>query len=56
MLWKPLKKHLSDQKRWKLQAEAAEPRHKENKSRGLKDPEGAKKRREAAFKVTVEVG
>ena len=56
MLWKPLKKHLSEQKRWKLQAEAAEPRQKENKSRGLKDPEGAKKRREAASKVTVEVG
>ena len=29
MLWKPLKKHLSDQKRWKLQAEAAESRQKE---------------------------
>ena len=49
-------KHLSEQKRWKLQAEDAEPRQKENKSRGLKDPEGAKKRREAASKVTVEVG
>ena len=38
----------SEQKRRKLRAEAAERRQKENESRGLKDPEGAKLRREAA--------
>jgi len=32
------------EERRRLQAEAADKRHKENEARGLKDPEGAKKR------------
>ena len=42
--------------RRRLQAEAAERRHQENESRGLKDPEGARRRMEtkAAAAAAVE--
>jgi len=33
--------------RRRLQAEAAEKRHQDNESRGLKDPDGARRRMEA---------
>eukprot|EP00092_Neocalanus_flemingeri_P067105 GFUD01081847.1.p1 GENE.GFUD01081847.1~~GFUD01081847.1.p1 ORF type:complete len:110 (+),score=35.69 GFUD01081847.1:46-375(+) len=51
-------KILFVEERRRLQAEAAERRHKDNEGRGLKDPEGAKRRMEqkAAAAREVETG
>jgi len=43
------------EERRRLQAEAAERRHKENEGRGLKDPEGAKRRMEQKAAAAREV-
>jgi len=48
--------HMDPEERRKLQAEAAEKRLKEGEARGLKDPEGVKRRIEAKERAARDGG